>query len=62
MLEAFSVKGTEILISSAKLTSSSYQKEKVTVFSTEVTILSFEFVSGTKAKETPEKEEKSNKK
>lgn len=61
-MEAFSVKGTEIIISSAKLTSSSYEKDGVTVFSTEVTIQSFEFISGTKSKEMPEKEEKSNKK
>lgn len=62
VIESFAVKGTEILISSAKLTSSSYAKEGVTVFSTEVTIQGFEFISGTKAKETSEKEEKSNKK
>ena len=62
VMEAFSVKGTEIIISSAKLTSSSYEKDGVTVFSTEVTIQSFEFISGTKSNEMPEKEEKSNKK
>lgn len=63
VLESFATKGTEILITTAKLTSGSYEKDGVTVFSTEVTITAFEFVSGTKTKEAePEPKEKSNKK
>ena len=59
IIEAFSMKGTEILITSGKLTSGSFEKEGVTVFSTEVTIQNFEFISGTKSKEAePETEPK----
>ena len=62
IMESFSMKGTELLVT-GKLTSGSYEKDGVTVFSTEVTILNFEFVSGTKAKEkAPESKEKTNKK
>lgn len=53
VIESFAVKGTELLVS-GKLTSSSYEKENVTVFTTEVTISNFEFVSGTKTKEAKE--------
>ena len=60
------MKGTEILITAGKLTSGSYDKEGITVFSTEVNINSYEFVSGTKSKEVketpPEPKTKSNKK
>ena len=62
VIESFAMKGTELLVT-GKLTSGSYEKDGVTVFSTEVTILNFEFVSGTKAKEkAPESKEKTNKK
>ena len=50
-MEAFAVKGTEILITAGKLTSGSYKKEGVTVFTTEVLISSFEFIGGTKTTE-----------
>lgn len=53
VIESFAVKGTELLVS-GKLTSSSYEKGNVTVFTTEVTISNFEFVSGTKTKEAKE--------
>lgn len=53
VIESFAVKGTELLVS-GKLTSSSYEKENVTVFTTEVTISNLEFVSGTKTKEAKE--------
>ena len=53
LLDCKAVKGTELLVS-GKLTSSSYEKENVTVFTTEVTISNFEFVSGTKTKEAKE--------
>lgn len=63
VLEAYCTKGTEILITDAKLTSGSYTKDGVTVFSTEVNIITFEFVGGTKTKEsTNEKREKETKK
>ena len=62
VIESFAVKGTELLIT-GKLTSGSYEKDGVTVFSTEVTIQNFEFISGTKSKEkAPENKEKTNKK
>ena len=61
IIEAFSMKGTEILITAGKLTSGSYNKEGITVFSTEVNIISYEFVSGTKSKEA-EPEPKGNSK
>ena len=62
IMESFSMKGTELLVT-GKLTSGSYEKDGVTVFSTEVTIQNFEFVSGTKAKgKAPESKEKTNKK
>ena len=61
IIEAFSIKGTEILITAGKLTSGSYNKEGITVFSTEVNIISYEFVSGTKSKEA-EPEPKGNSK
>ena len=61
IIEAFSMKGTEILITAGKLTSGSYNKEGITVFSTEVNISSYEFVSGTKSKEA-EPEPKGNSK
>ena len=61
IIEAFSMKGTEILITAGKLTSGSYNKEGITVFSTEVNIVSYEFVSGTKSKEA-EPEPKGNSK
>ena len=53
VIESFAVKGTELLVS-GKLTSSSYEKGNFTVFTTEVTISNFEFVSGTKTKEAKE--------
>ena len=53
VIESFAVKGTELLVS-GKLTSSSYEKGNVTVFTTEVTISNLEFVSGTKTKEAKE--------
>ena len=61
IIQAFSMKGTEILITAGKLTSGSYNKEGITVFSTEVNISSYEFVSGTKSKEA-EPEPKGNSK
>ena len=62
VIESFAMKGTELLVT-GKLTSGSYEKDGITVFSTEVTIQNFEFVSGTKAKEkAPESKEKTNKK
>ena len=61
IIQAFSMKGTEILITAGKLTSGSYNKEGITVFSTEVNIISYEFVSGTKSKEA-EPEPKGNSK
>ena len=61
IIEAFSMKGTEILITAGKLTSGSYDKEGITVFSTEVNIISFEFIAGTKSKEA-ESEPKGNSK
>ena len=61
IIEAFSMKGTEILITAGKLTSGSYNKEGITVFSTEVNISSYEFVSGTKSTEA-EPEPKGNSK
>ena len=61
IIEAFSMKGTEILITAGKLTSGSYDKEGITVFSTEVNIISFEFIAGTKSKEA-EPEPKGNSK
>ena len=61
VMESFAMKGTEILITAGKLTSGSYNKEGITVFSTEVNISSYEFVSGTKSKET-EPEPKGNSK
>ena len=60
-MESFAMKGTEILITAGKLTSGSYAKEGITVFSTEVNISSYEFVSGTKSKEA-EPEPKGNSK
>lgn len=66
VMESFAMKGTEILITAGKLTSGNYDKDGVTVFTTEVTINSFEFISGTKSKEVketpPEPKTKSNKK
>ena len=63
IIQAFSMKGTEILITAGKLTSGSYNKEGITVFSTEVNITSYEFVSGTKSKEAdPEPKGNSKKK
>ena len=61
VMESFAMKGTEILITAGKLTSGSYNKEGITVFSTEVNIHSFEFISGTKSKEA-EPEPKGNSK
>lgn len=62
VIESFAMKGTELLVT-GKLTSGSYEKDGVTVFSTEVTIQNFEFVSGTKAKgKAPESKKKTNKK
>lgn len=59
VIESFAVKGTELLVS-GKLTSSSYEKGNVTVFTTEVTISNFEFVSGTKTKEAKESSKESD--
>ena len=50
VIESFAVKGTELLVT-GKLTSSSFEKQGVTVFSLEVNIISFEFIAGTKSKE-----------
>lgn len=61
VMESFAMKGTEILITAGKLTSGSYNKEGITVFSTEVNIISFEFIAGTKSKEA-EPEPKGNSK
>ena len=61
IIQAFSMKGTEILITAGKLTSGSYNKEGITVFSTEVNIISYEFIAGTKSKEA-EPEPKGNSK
>ena len=61
VMESFAMKGTEILITAGKLTSSSFEKQGVTVFSLEVNITSYEFVSGTKSKES-EPEPKGNSK
>lgn len=58
VLEAFALKGTEILISSGKLTSGSYEKDGVKVFAVEVQVLQFEFLSGTKTQDKEEKTEK----
>ena len=50
VVESYCVKGTELLVS-GKLTSGSYEKENVTCFTVELSIMSMEFVSGTKSKE-----------
>lgn len=61
VVESFCMKGTELLVA-GKLTSSSYEKDGVTVFSTEVSVQTFEFISGTKSKEKePDNKEKGNK-
>lgn len=60
VIESFAVKGTELLVT-GKLTSSSFEKQGVTVFSLEVNIISFEFIAGTKSKEA-EPEPKGNSK
>lgn len=60
IIKSFAVKGTELLVS-GKLTSSSYTKENVTVFTTELTIANFEFISGTKTKEAKESSKESDK-
>ena len=63
VIESFAAKGTEILITAGKLTSSSFEKQGVTVFSLEVNIISFEFIAGTKSKEAkPEPKGNSKKK
>lgn len=59
IIESFAVKGTELLVT-GKLTSSTFEKEHVTVFSTEVTTISFEFISGTKTKEAKESSKESD--
>ena len=59
IIESFAVKGTELLVT-GKLTSSTFEKENVTVFSTEVTTISFEFISGTKTKEAKESSKESD--
>lgn len=59
VIESFAVKGTELLVS-GKLTSSSFEKENVTVFTTELTIANFEFISGTKTKEAKESSKESD--
>lgn len=59
VVEAYAIKGTELIITAGKLTSGSYEKEGITIFTTEVTVQSFEFVSGTKVKESS-KETKKN--
>ena len=62
VIESFAVKGTELLVT-GKLTSSSFEKQGVTVFSLEVNIISFEFIAGTKSKEAkPEPKGNSKKK
>ena len=60
VIESFAVKGTELLVT-GKLTSSSFEKQGVTVFSLEVNIISLEFIAGTKSKEA-EPEPKGNSK
>ena len=66
IIEAFSMKGTEILITAGKLTSGSYIKDGVTCFTVEVSISTFEYIGGTKSKEdketSKEHDTKSNKK
>lgn len=66
IIQAFSMKGTEILITAGKLTSGSYVKDGVTCFTVEVSISTFEFIGGTKSKEdketSKEPDTKSNKK
>lgn len=59
IIESFAIKGTELLVT-GKLTSSTFEKENVTVFSTEVTTISFEFISGTKTKEAKESSKESD--
>ena len=62
VIESFAVKGTELLVT-GKLTSSSFEKQGVTVFSLEVNIISFEYIAGTKSKEAkPEPKGNSKKK
>ena len=62
VIESFAVKGTELLVT-GKLTSSSFEKQGVTVFSLEVNIISFESIAGTKSKEAkPEPKGNSKKK
>lgn len=60
VIESFAAKGTELLVT-GKLTSSSFEKQGVTVFSLEVNIISLEFIAGTKSKEA-EPEPKGNSK
>lgn len=62
VIESFAIKGTELLITLGKLTSGSYEKEGTTFFTTEVAINAFEFVSGTKSKESTSESEKKTKK
>lgn len=57
VLEAFAVKGTELLIT-GKLKSGSYDRDGVKVFTTECQVIYFEFINGTKPKEEKESEGK----
>ena len=61
VIESFAMKGTELLVT-GKLTSGSYETDGITVFSTELSIQNFEFISGTKTKEkAPENKGKDKK-
>lgn len=55
VLEAYAVKGTELIVT-GRLKTSSYEKNNSKHYTSEVHISNFEFVSGTKPKETEEEE------
>lgn len=62
VMESFGCKGTEIIVSQGKIVTGSYDKDGTKVYTTEVSVQTFEFVSGTKSKEEHSKNDKKDSK